>query len=238
MADEEKKDVPPTEKPKEEQAPPEGEKKMEGEKPPAEGEKPKEGEQPPGAPGKEGEKPPEGTPPAAPGEEKPAEETFDAKASYEKFMAGLEQTNARVSRLEEVLDKVAEQEELKGHRKDSIGETQQAAQTPPVPPDKKEEKPVAAGEAKNEKDEKPKDEEKEKEPKKEEGKFAKDELGEMKAQFAKQAERMAGLEAKIAQFENAGIRHTNPSSTPVEPDPDAEVRNTVKIVLKDLGVSS
>ena len=237
MADEEKKDVPPTEKPKEEQAPPEGEKKMEGEKPPAEGEKPKEGEQPPGAPGKEGENP-EGTPPAPPGAEKPAEETFDAKASYEKFMAGLEQTNARVSRLEEVLDKVAEQEELKGHRKDSIGETQQAAQTPPVPPDKKEEKPVAAGEAKNEKDEKPKDEEKEKEPKKEEGKFAKDELGEMKAQFAKQAERMAGLEAKIAQFENAGIRHTNPSSTPVEPDPDAEVRNTVKIVLKDLGVSS
>ena len=137
----------------------------------------------------------------APQEEAPMDaqapvEDFDAKSAIDGLNTAIEETNARISRIEEVLDKLSEEEteEPEHAEKPEAGELEGNKEAP-------EEKSPDAAEAKPE--EKP-------EEKKEA--FHSKELSEVKTE-------LATLKAQFAKMQNTGVKKTVSSSS-VQTDPD------------------
>lgn len=153
---------------------------------------------------------------AAPPEEAPmdgqapaTEENFDAKTAIEGLSTGLEETNARISRIEEVLDKLAEEEadepEHAGEEATEAGKLDGEKESAEAPAEEESEEEEPAAKKPPGKPEKP-EEKKEAEHSKE--------ISELRGE-------VATLKAQFAKMANTGVRKTQSSSSG-QTDPDMQ----------------
>ena len=168
---------------------------MDEAKPPAEEQKPVVADSPAPAQagGIENQKPGDAPAEASPN---PAgtEEEFDAKAAIEGLQQGLEETNSRLSQIWDFLESLEEEEEKEPEHMDEATEAAGKLDDTEKPEDKPPEAPAAESE-----DIKKPEEKKEEAQHSKELSALKDEIGVLKAKFAK--------------MENSGVRKTVSSST-------------------------